>query len=82
MWPTLYQAPGGMAVHTYGLFILLAFCSAFLLTHWRVHKVGYHPDRLIPLYVAAAVGGLLGGRILYRLEALNKAIERLELQSV
>ena len=67
MWPTLYEHPGGTALHTYGMFILLAFCAAFLLTHWRVQRVGYHPDRLIPLYVAAAVGGLLGGRILYSL---------------
>jgi phosphatidylglycerol:prolipoprotein diacylglycerol transferase len=65
MWPTLYQGPGGVGLHNYGLMILLAFCSAFLLVNWRARQVGYHPDRLIVLYVAAAVGGMTGGRLLY-----------------
>jgi phosphatidylglycerol:prolipoprotein diacylglycerol transferase len=65
MHPTLYEAPGGMAIHTYGMFILLAFCSAFLLVHWRAQQIGFHPDRLLGVYVASAVGGLIGGRILY-----------------
>ncbi|MEZ4320961.1 MAG: prolipoprotein diacylglyceryl transferase [Myxococcota bacterium] len=68
MFPTLVEfqtATGPIGMHTYGLFILLAFCSAFVLTHVRAQQIGVHPDRLIPLYIAAAVGGLAGGRLLY-----------------
>ncbi len=67
MWPTLVDLGNGAGVHTYGLFILAAFCSAFLLVHVRALRIGLHPYRLIGIYVAAAVGGLSGGRILYSL---------------
>ncbi|MCA9566706.1 MAG: prolipoprotein diacylglyceryl transferase [Myxococcales bacterium] len=87
MWPTLYEiqtAAQPIGVHTYGLMILAAFCGAFILVHLRAQRIGLHPDRVIPLYVAAAVGGLLGGRILYALavgsaEASARAGSTLEL---
>ncbi len=68
MFPTLYEVdingqPFG--IHPYGMFILLAFCSAFLLGHYRGLKVGIHPDKLLGIYVAAAVGGMTGGKLLY-----------------
>lgn len=68
MYPTLIEvqtAAGVMPVHTYGLFIVLAFSAAFLAIHLRAPLVGIQPDRLIPGYVSAAVGGLSGGRLLY-----------------
>jgi len=68
MLPTLFEVdingyPFG--VHPYGLFILLAFCSAFIISHLRALKVGIHPDRLAKVYVSAAVGGMAGGKILH-----------------
>ncbi len=65
MYPTLFTTPSGMGVHVYGLFIMLAFCSAFLLVHLRAPKVGIEPDKLLWTYAAAAVGGMLGARFLY-----------------
>ncbi len=68
MWPTLFEIQTQsqpIGIHTYGLMILAAFCAAFLLVHVRAQRIGLHPDRLLPIYVAAAVGGLLGGRLLY-----------------
>lgn len=65
MLPTLYEGNGGLGVHTYGLFIMLAFCAAFLVTHTKATSAGIHPVRLIPVYLAASVGGLIGGRVLY-----------------
>ena len=56
-----------MNMNTYGLFIMLAFISAFLVAYNRSMKVGIHPISLIPVMGAAAVGGLAGGRILYSL---------------
>ena len=67
MWPTFYEvesASGTFGLHSYGLLILLAFSAAFLLVHDRAHKVGFHPDRLLPVYMAAAVG-VIGARLLY-----------------
>ena len=68
MLPTLFEVdingyPFG--IHPYGMFILLAFCSAFILAHYRALKVGIHPDRLAMVYVSAAVGGMSGGKILH-----------------
>lgn len=68
MFPTLYEiqtSSGPLGLHTYGLFILAAFCSAFIYVHLRAQKIGLHPDRLIAIYVAAAIGGIAGGRLLY-----------------
>ncbi len=67
MYPTLFEAPGGVGVHPYGLLILAAFCAAFGLVHWRSIQIGFHPDKLIGVYIASAVGGMLGGRLLYAL---------------
>jgi phosphatidylglycerol:prolipoprotein diacylglycerol transferase len=70
MWPKLYDldGPTGTAdVNTYGLLIVLAFTAAFLLVHVRARRAGIHPDRLIGTYLAAAFGGMLGGRIGYAL---------------
>jgi phosphatidylglycerol:prolipoprotein diacylglycerol transferase len=68
MFPTLIEIGDGtspVGVHTYGMFIVLAFSAAFLLVHFRAARVGIHPDRLVINYLAAAVGGLLGARVLY-----------------
>jgi phosphatidylglycerol---prolipoprotein diacylglyceryl transferase len=64
MYPTLFET-GGLGIHSYGLFILLAFSAAFLTVHFRAVSVGIHPDRLIAVYVGAALGGMTGGRLLY-----------------
>ncbi len=70
MWPTLMEvqtASGPVGMHTYGLFIVLAFSAAFVLVNALAPRIGLHPDRLIAVYISAAIGGLLGGRILYAL---------------
>ncbi|MEQ1570998.1 MAG: prolipoprotein diacylglyceryl transferase family protein [Myxococcota bacterium] len=68
MWPTLTQiqtAMGPLPVNTYGIFMMLAFSGAFGLIHVRARLAGIHSDRLIPGYIAAAVGGMLGARLMY-----------------
>ncbi len=49
----------------YGTMMTLAFTLAFLHVHTRAHSIGVHRDRLVPIYIAAAVGGLVGSRVLY-----------------
>ena len=66
MWPQLVEATqGGLAVNTYGLFILLAFVAAFLHVQGRAREMGIAPERLVPVYLAATFGGGVGARILY-----------------
>ncbi len=65
MLPTLVEGTGGLGIHTYGLFIALAFASAFLVTANRALAAGISPAQLIPVFLAATAGGLLGGRLLY-----------------
>ena len=68
MWPTLYEVgPPGRAVevHTYGLLVMLGFVAAFGVAHARGRRVGLPLDALVACYMAAAVGGLTGARVLY-----------------
>lgn len=65
MLPTLYEGTNGLSINSYGLLIMLAFSAAFLVTHTRSMAAGIAPLKLMPVYLAAAAGGLAGGRILY-----------------
>jgi phosphatidylglycerol---prolipoprotein diacylglyceryl transferase len=70
MWPTLVDvqtAAGPIGIHPYVIFMVLAFSSAFLVIHLLSRRIGVNPDRLIPGYIAAAVGGMIGARLLYAL---------------
>lgn len=68
MHPFLYETTtsnGLLRIPTYGTFILLSFMAAFALVHNRARRVGIPPERMIPLYGASAVGGLIGAKLLY-----------------
>lgn len=68
MHPFLYQAEGAsgpLRIPAYGMLILTAFVAAFLLVNHLAKRSGIRPDRMIPLYAASAVGGLIGARVLY-----------------
>lgn len=64
MHPTLFTWQG-LGFHTWGLMITLAFVFAGLVTGARAARVGIDPDRLVPLYLIAPIGGLLGARLLH-----------------
>lgn len=66
----LFEIPtsaGPLQVPAYGLLVTLGFCAAFVYAHVRVRRIGIQPERLLPIYAAAAAGGLLGARLLYAL---------------
>ncbi len=65
MYPFLYEAPGNLRIPTYGMLVLLAFVMAFLLVNLRARRIGISAERLIPVYLGAAVFGILGARILF-----------------
>jgi len=71
MFPRLFETAPGAGPGTYGLFIGLALSAAFLLVHLRAPRVGFHPDKMILNYIAAAVGGLVGARFLYVLSVVG-----------
>lgn len=69
MWPIITEIDtptfGTIPIPMYGMFIGLAFTAAFALIHLRASQAGIDPLRLIPAYVAAAVGGMTGARLMY-----------------
>jgi phosphatidylglycerol:prolipoprotein diacylglycerol transferase len=68
MWPDLLKvqgASGSLALHTYGLFALLAFAGGTLLVHLRARQAGLSIEKLPVAYLLAAVGGFGGGKLLY-----------------
>ena len=70
MLPTLIELEstfGPISLHSYGLLVTLAFCVAFVYIHVRVQRIGIVPDRMIGAYLAAAVGGLVGSHLLFRI---------------
>jgi phosphatidylglycerol:prolipoprotein diacylglycerol transferase len=72
MYPTLYTqhtAMGDVPYNTWGLMITLAFLTASLTAQVRAARVGIDPDKLVGIYVAAIVTGLLGARLLHFLMA-------------
>jgi phosphatidylglycerol---prolipoprotein diacylglyceryl transferase len=75
MWPTLLElSENGAGIHTYGLLVLAGFSAAYLMIHFRAIQVGFHPDKLVAVYIAAAVGGLVGARSLFAFAVQPKEI--------
>ncbi|MFM2247650.1 MAG: Prolipoprotein diacylglyceryl transferase [Pseudomonadota bacterium] len=64
MHPTLYEL-NGLALHSWGLMVTLAFLGAFLVVHLRAPRVGIDPDRLVPMYMLLVAAGLAGSRVLH-----------------
>lgn len=68
MWPTLMEIEtpfGSSGLHTYGLLVMTGFLAAFGVLQMRARQVGVRSEQLIWLYGAAALGGLVGARVLY-----------------
>lgn len=70
MHPYLFEVPTAgepFRVPAYGLMLLLAFSLAFFLLNHRARQIGVAMEKLIPVFGAAAVGGLFGARVYYLL---------------
>lgn len=65
MYPTLIKFSGSAGIHMYGLMILLALLSAFVISSMRAKKIGVDPDRLPLMYMLVALAGILGARLFY-----------------
>jgi phosphatidylglycerol:prolipoprotein diacylglycerol transferase len=58
-----------VALHTYGMMLLLAFGAACAVAHGRIRKVGTNPDLLLPILGWAILLGIFGARLLHFLGA-------------
>ena len=65
MYPTLIKFSASAGIHMYGLMILLALLSAFVISSIRAKKIGIDPDKLPFMYMIVAIAGILGARLFY-----------------
>jgi phosphatidylglycerol:prolipoprotein diacylglycerol transferase len=62
--PVLFRI-GSLAVYSYGVTLALAFFACWLLARWYLPRHGVDREMATDLLLAAAIGGIIGARILY-----------------
>src|SRR5919197_3748107 len=67
MLPVLFQF-GPLTIYSFGVFMALAALSAAWVVHAELKRRGYNPELASTMVFAAAVGGLLGARLLFIVE--------------
>jgi phosphatidylglycerol:prolipoprotein diacylglycerol transferase len=67
MMPILFQI-GPLTIYSFGALMALAALTAAWVVHAELKRNGYNPELASTMVFAAAVGGLLGARILFILE--------------
>lgn len=75
MKPVLFQVPtpfGTFPVSSFGVFLLLAFVAAIVVTRARTRRLGWDPGEVVDLSLYAIIGGIVGARIGYVLINLRE----------
>jgi phosphatidylglycerol:prolipoprotein diacylglycerol transferase len=67
MLPILFQF-GPLTIYSFGVFMALAAVTAAWVVHVELKRNGYNPDLASTMVFAAAIGGLLGARLLFIVE--------------
>lgn len=70
----LFQVPtpfGTFPVSSFGIFLLLAFIAAILVTQLRTRRLGWDPGEVVDLSLYAIIGGIIGARLGYVLGDLR-----------
>ena len=62
MRPVLFEV-GGIPVYAYGFFFLLAILTVLVLVLYEARRRGWPKEEVIPIVLAAFVGGLVGARL-------------------
>jgi phosphatidylglycerol:prolipoprotein diacylglycerol transferase len=70
VYPILFQI-GPLTIYSFGAFMALAALSAAWVVHKELRRYGYNPELASTMVFAAAVGGLIGARILFIVEEWN-----------
>lgn len=64
MYPILLQI-GSLKIHTYGVFIALAFLVGIVLAFREARRMGEQPDKILDLAFYVIVAAIVGSRLLY-----------------
>lgn len=72
MYPTIVDFGhvgmlGHVGVHSYGLMLATAFITSVFVIQHELKRRGFVPDVAATIVVAAAIGGIVGGKIYYAL---------------
>jgi phosphatidylglycerol:prolipoprotein diacylglycerol transferase len=67
MYPVLFQI-GPVTIYSFGAFMALAAIAAAWVVHLELKRRGYNPELASTMVFAAAIGGLLGARLLFIIE--------------
>jgi phosphatidylglycerol:prolipoprotein diacylglycerol transferase len=67
LYPILFQI-GPITVYSFGAFMALAALSAAWVVHLELKQRGYNPELASTMVFAAAIGGLIGARLLFIIE--------------
>ena len=67
MLPILFQF-GPLTIYSFGVFMALAAVTAAWVVHAELKRNGYNPELASTMVFAAAIGGLLGARLLFIVE--------------
>lgn len=67
MFPILFQF-GPLTIYSFGAFMALAALSAAWVVYSELKRKGYNPELASTMVFAAAIGGLVGARILFIIE--------------
>lgn len=73
MYPELLHL-GPVTVYTYGLMMAIGFIVCYLLLQAESKRLGDHPDLASNIVFWAAIGGVLGSKIMYLLENIPDLI--------
>ena len=74
MYPVLFKI-GPLTIYSLGIFWALGALAAAWIVSLELKRSGYDPELAGNVVIAAAIGGLLGARILFILEEWNNFIQ-------
>jgi phosphatidylglycerol---prolipoprotein diacylglyceryl transferase len=67
MYPIIFQF-GPITIYSFGVFMALAALTAAGVVHAELKRHGYNPELASTMVFAAAIGGLVGARLLFIVE--------------
>src|SRR3954452_8868024 len=67
MYPILFHI-GPITIYSFGAFMALAALAAAWIVHSELKRRGFDPELGSTMVFAAAIGGLIGGRLLFIVE--------------
>jgi phosphatidylglycerol---prolipoprotein diacylglyceryl transferase len=70
MYPIIFHF-GPITIYSFGVFMALAALSAAWVVHTELKRQGFDPEIASTIVFAAAIGGLVGARILFIIEEWN-----------